>query len=85
MQEQGWKEEKLSPFCTCVCRDTHTRRFRTAAPSWGGGAGDGSVRVCVCVCACTGGTGREQSNCPEKVTAGGKGRGLQLVPDALRS
>lgn len=31
------------------------------------------------------GTDREQSNCLEKVTAGGEGRGLQLVPDALRS
>lgn len=55
-----------------------TGSFRT--PVQGGGVGDSIVCVCVCL-----GHGREQSHCPEKVTAGGEGRGLQLVPDALRS
>lgn len=40
-QEQGWKEK----FSSCVCRDMHMKRFRMAAPSWGGGLGDGSVCV----------------------------------------
>lgn len=56
----------------------HTGGFRT--PSWGARAGDRSVCVHMCPR-----HGRQQSHRPEKVTAGGEGRGLQLVPDALRS
>lgn len=59
----------------------HARKEVSDSGSFMGRWSQGQERAC----ACSGGTGREQSNRLEKVTRGGEERGLQLVPDALRS
>lgn len=69
-----------SPF-THACAET---RMQGGLGQWLH-HGEVELGMGVCVCACARGTGREQSNRLEKVTVGGEGRGLQLVPDALRS
>ena len=38
-KSKAGRRRSSSPFPRGVCRDTHARRFRTAAPSRGGGVG----------------------------------------------